>query len=288
MEWYTVLRNCKKLRRIEVTEGNPVYMYVNGMLLDKKKGMLIFVQKNIKGNIQIPEDVTEIGWRAFEGCTGLTSIIMPEGITEIEDHAFIGCTGLKSITIPKSVTTIGRSAFEDCKGLVELDVSEENPVYKSVNGMLLNKKGTEVIFAPEGITGDIQIPNGVTKIGGRAFWKCGGLTSITIPKGVTEIGRSAFEWCTGLTSITIPEGVRKIRDCAFFLCTRLKSITIPKSVMRIEEAAFNYCSIEIYFEGNAPELVGNSFDQVHATVYYRKGTKGWKETFGGIPTKEMP
>ena len=68
---------------------------------------------------------------------------------------------------------------------------------------------------------DVVIPsyykgNSVTSIGGSAFYKCNGLTSITIPDSVTHIDDYAFYNCTGLTSITIPDSVTSIGNAAFY------------------------------------------------------------------------
>jgi len=43
--------------------------------------------------------VTSIGYRAFYGCKGLTSISIPEGVTSIGGGAFLDCTSLKTITV---------------------------------------------------------------------------------------------------------------------------------------------------------------------------------------------
>ncbi|MBQ1213430.1 MAG: leucine-rich repeat domain-containing protein, partial [Tidjanibacter sp.] len=47
----------------------------------------------------------------------------------------------------------------------------------------------------------VTIGNGVTEIGGSAFWGCTSLTSVTIPDSVTSIGNNAFENCTSLKSV---------------------------------------------------------------------------------------
>ena len=95
----------------------------------------------------------KLGYYAFYGCSGLTSLTIPSCVTEIGKSAFRGCSGLTSLTIPSSVTEIGESAFEGCSGLISL-----------------------------------TIPSGVTSIGGEAFYGCSGLTSLTIPSRVTSIG----------------------------------------------------------------------------------------------------
>ena len=64
----------------------------------------------------------------------------------------------------------------------------------------------------------IIIGDGITTIGGRAFYYCRSLTSVTIPNSVTEIGGRAFEGCSALTSVTIPNSVTTIGSEAFGDC----------------------------------------------------------------------
>ena len=88
----------------------------------------------------------------------------------------------------------------------------------------------------------VVIEDGVTSIGGSAFYFCRSLTSITIPDSVTSIGAYAFSLCSSLTSITIPNSVTSIETYAFQSCSSLTGITIPDSVTSIGEAAFGSCS----------------------------------------------
>ena len=217
-------------------------------------------------SITIPNSVTSIGKGAFHNCTGLTSITIPNSVTSIGAWAFYNCPGLTSITIPNSVTSIGDKAFGGCTGLTSINVASDNNYFSSNNGVLFNKKKTELIGYPAGKSqtsytipnsvtsiGDgafygctgltsITIPNSVTSIGEWAFYNCPGLTSITIPNSVTSIGACAFDSCTGLTSITIPDSVTSIRGSAFIGCTGLTSITIPNSVTSIGAGAFDGCT----------------------------------------------
>ena len=135
--------------------------------------------------------MVSIGWKAFFGCTSLTSITIPEDVTSIGESAFESCTSLTSITIPESVTYLGWKAFSGCASLTS-----------------------------------VTIPGSVTSIGIRTFSGCTSLTSITIPGSVTSIGSSAFSDCTSLTSITMPDSVTRIDSYAYTGCTGLELITI--------------------------------------------------------------
>lgn len=84
------------------------------------------------GDLVIPEyvddcRVTEIGYRAFDGCSEFTgSLIIPDSVTTIGNYAFQNCRGFKgSLTIGNRVESIGEYAFRKCSG-IECIVLNEN------------------------------------------------------------------------------------------------------------------------------------------------------------------
>jgi len=69
-------------------------------------------------------------------------------------------------------------------------------------------------------SGDIIIPEKiggmpVTVIGGYAFYKCEGITSVVIPDSVKAIKNEAFYRCTNLASVIIPDGIKDVANSSF-------------------------------------------------------------------------
>ena len=191
---------------------------------------LVILEKVTNPNNEQLYTVTGIGNRAFESCSGLTSVTIPNSVTSIDDLAFYNCSSLTSVTIGNSVTNIGNFAFSYCSGLTSVTI-----------GNSVTSIGEYAFYSCSGLK-SVTIPNSVTSIGNRAFQSCNSLTSVTIGNSVTSIGEYAFSSCFGLTSVTIGNSVTSIGDCAFQFCSNLTSVTIPNSVTSIGVSAFLSCS----------------------------------------------
>ena len=85
---------CTRLTDINVDENNPCYSSIDGVLFNKEKTVTILYPAGKMGEYTIPDIVKEIGYSAFFGCTGLTSITIPSSVTSIGDLVFDGCPNL--------------------------------------------------------------------------------------------------------------------------------------------------------------------------------------------------
>jgi len=129
-----------------------------------------------------------------------------------------------------------------------------SPEFKIANGVLVKYKG------PGGV---VTIPDGVTSVGEKAFYRCGSVTEVIIPEGVTEICAEAFEKCanlknvilpemlreigtkafaeSGLETITIPEGITTVGAHLFESCKNLQYVNLPSSMEELSEGMFSQC-----------------------------------------------
>lgn len=117
--------------------------------------------------------------------------LIPNGITYIGDYAFVnaathGYGSIKYFIIPKSVKHIGIMALAN-EGTDSIEVDPANEHYSSIDGVLFNKDGTELLQYPLGRRDDSYVlPDSVVKIADSAFLNCKKRLQIIIPKGTKE------------------------------------------------------------------------------------------------------
>ena len=62
---------------------------------------------------------------------------------------------------------------------------------------------------------------------------------LSLPEGLTRIGTRAFAECTGLRTVELSDSVEQIQSIAFIGCPSLREIYIPASVTEIGASAFD-------------------------------------------------
>ena len=214
--------------------------------------------KALQGQVQtvsFEPFITAIGANAFSGCSALTAAnIEGTGVT-IADGAFDGnATGRRIFVPAQAIAGYGESAYAadiyatgQC-GAEGSDVSWElnaQTMALSISGTgamadYANANSVPWISMRDKIT-SATIAEGVTSVGGYAFYNCS-MATVTIPDGVTTISDNAFISCTALTAITLPAGLTTIGNYAFYNCSNLANVNIPATVTTIGYGAFRNCS----------------------------------------------
>ena len=150
----------------------------------------------------------EVGF--FEKCSKLGSIIIPDSVQNIDEKTFKGCDSLSEITIGAGIEALGIVNLEST-ALKKINVSEENPVYSSKDGILFDKSMKRLIRYPVSCeTVKYVIPSNVTEMDKNAFAGSKNLTYIVFPESVSVIPQGLFDNCSSLKKIMILNNECKI------------------------------------------------------------------------------
>ena len=157
-------------------------------------------------SVTLPKGLKLIDRGAFRDCVSLGSISLPNSLEEIRADAFYSC-GLDSIALGSHVTTVEPFAFARNNRLAGISAADGNAALCVQDGMLLSADLSTLLLAPCAKTGDITVPDGVTKIAAGAFADSAAKT-VRIPSSVDEIEDGAFRDCGETLVISAAAGSR--------------------------------------------------------------------------------
>lgn len=165
-------------------------------------------------HVTVPEEVTQIGERAFSG-TDITGVTLPANLCTIGHLAFSECKQLRAVTIPSSVTALGQHVFAGCDALETIRI-----------GAGLEKISVLSFSHCRALT-TLRIPKTVRRIDGYAFYGCRNLRHLILEGEETEFDIAAFTDCDALCEVEFPDAVwqrpiywwsRHFRDRVMMLC----------------------------------------------------------------------
>lgn len=194
------------------------------------------------GELEIPSEVIcdgetytvrGISHKAFWNCTGLTKVRIPKTIDRVMRH----------ICYDQDPIGLSMNPFIHCSSLETIEVDGENPIMRSVDGVLFSKDGTRLYAYPAGKKGESYVvPEGVTWIGDYALLDNNNLVSVELPATVTRLCSMAFAGCQRLETVNLPESLTCLEGGLFWDCTSLKEVRIPAGVRAIGYSAFYNCT----------------------------------------------
>lgn len=271
----TAFLSCSSLENVNIYETEErekgAFSSVGGVLLyDNEyngKELKYFPQAR-RGEYEIPDGVETIPVAAFK-TSKISKVTIPASVTTIDANAFLvsanltevvfahsdggeeltigasafgSCKALTSITLPARLKSFSSEIFKSSYSLVNVNIDGESADYSSIDGVLCNGDGSQIIYFPIGRTGAYTIPSGVSVIGEEAFKDCYYINSVTIPGYVTEIGKGAFSDCRNIISLTFG-GVKGDADLiigeqAFYGCYNIKKLTLPENLTELKKNSF--------------------------------------------------
>ena len=240
------LQECSKLPSIEVDENNKSYKSIEGILYNYEVTEILLCPRAKTGKVIIPNTVTRIAEKCFQGCTELTMIEIPRSVETIGDYAFSGLT-LDRLVIPNSVKAIGIGCFANT---------------------MINKT--------------FRFPKGITELPSFCFSEAY-IPSTDFAKNVEIIGDYCFSVDSFKEKVSLPEylilpKIKHIGEFAFDDEQNTKIFELPSSLAFIGDCAFNSSAegLKIIYLSIVPSKLPNgAFHGIcdNATLFVPKGTK---------------
>ena len=186
-------------------------------------------------------DVDKITYRSEETVSGVNVAIYngndyrTENVNSDCDEISFSDTSAGQLSVSKILT------FGSCGADAQWKLNTRGTLTISGSGKMEDLYGET--FVPSYYQSKVKkvvIQNGITRIGGAAFFELSNLKEAVIPESVTEIGYQAFAFC-GMSDIVIPASVITIEEGAF-TSDNLKSISVnadSKSFTSVDDVLFS-------------------------------------------------
>ncbi|HJI46521.1 MAG TPA: leucine-rich repeat protein [Oscillospiraceae bacterium] len=187
---------------LEVISVNAVLQYCNYIKLRASTSGKI----NFKGVAD-----GAFGYERKDVLKNIKTIYIPEGYTTLGKEAFIGCTNLKNIYLPSTIKFFGENALPNSIDIyyggtvnqwmnlnLERSVTNWYNLYvnnKLVESISIDKNPKNYIFSGCSSIKEINIHDGVSKIGKASFNIYSGECKVIMPHSVVNVYYDSFGWC---------------------------------------------------------------------------------------------
>lgn len=239
------------IAQITVSENNPVWSSLNGLLLDKSGKKLMLVPALY--------------------CKDVLSI--PEGIETNAEVAFAACSELKTIILPSTYTYYVPALYNG--NLSNIEVSSTNTTFSSIDGILYDKDVSALIsYPPARTTTYFSLPDGVQKM--DEFSLCANaLQILTLPESLITISPFAACDCSNLQYISWGGSCKYIGKCAF-MNTAIQVLFLPEGLEYIGDFAFDGCPLTYVYLPSTVSYIGEDafgyMADTKITFVYQEGT----------------
>ena len=197
--------------------------------------------------------VTKIGDQAF-GYPYLKSISGGENITEIGFKAFSGCSALTGSIVFNNVKNIGGDAFKECG---------DGWLYLTFNNLECETIGSSAFNS---FNGTVNLYGNVNYIQNNAFYNYNKYENFQVNanlRGIIGIADNNFYDIKG-GDISLEVNNVEIIPSTFSSCNA--RINISGTIQNIYQGAFQYCSAGINISGTIQSIGKEAFDNCNETI----------------------
>lgn len=202
--------------------------------------------EQLQGELIIPENITNIGYNAFEGSKLFQIDVRAENLSECDGI----CSTAERLKVGPKVKVLPRAMFRSA------DINKITFEERTDESQLLIE---DECFMYCSELKSLSLPKGNIEIGSCAFSYCN-FSELTMNGVVTKIGERAFER-NKIRELSFNDGLERIGESAFADCDSLKNANLGKTVKYIGGGAFSGCNEleQIYLGEVLDSLCGSAF-----------------------------
>ncbi len=202
-----------KIETVTVDPANEFYFVENGGLYTKGDDSTLAYFFG-SGDVVIKDGTVRINHYAVYRNDAVTSITIPASVVSIgQNYPFEGCSNLKKVIIAQRTQplTISAGMFQSCDALEEYIVSENDPFFTAVDGVLYSKDMKTLYAVPFAKT-ELTIPasvEGVVTNVSTAYSYRHGLEALTVENPSFNFGylnsgnTTAFTMAKNAAAVTV-------------------------------------------------------------------------------------
>ena len=191
-------------------------------------------------NVVIPATIANkpvkgLAENAFDGCSGVKSIVLPQSLVNLEYKSLYGCTALEALTISGNVDGSLKYYFGNDEAnvpltLKEITFAEGSTTYSKG---IFNELPTTHLFK-------INLPASLKTTPSDAFYQCDNIEEAYVPEGVKTLSDRTFCACPNLKKVNIPRSCTSLGTNCFVNTDALEYLIVPNSV-----TSFGYASLAV-------------------------------------------
>ena len=215
-------------------------------------------------SVTLSDTVTDIGDAAFFYCEALESLDLPQGLTSIGNNAFAH-SGLNKIEIPENVTFLGADAFGNCESLTDVLVlgDPDLPGMVTGNSVFLSCDSLAEIQVEEdhpflrSIDGALYIEDHDGSLHLNSYPAGRQETAFELAEHTVSIEQYAFRDALWLEEVLIPATVSSVGSGAFMDNRNLKQVSFAGSAPEFGEMdMFTGCTLTVRYPVGDPSWDG--------------------------------
>lgn len=279
-----------------IIEENANYKKVNGSIYEVSNNKLVYAEFEDNTELVLDETVKIIGTLSYNGFDvneRYKSITIPDNVETLEKGIInMAGFGMKAfvdkVFIGKNVKEIHPETFNNIF-VNEYIVSDDNPYYKSNDGVIYSKDGKVLIKAPDlREVEELTIIDGCEKINDYALIY-NRYETINFPDTLVEVGDYAVAYSHNLKKINQKTPLKKLGEGSFlgglfekvelddsikilpkgvfYLCSKLHDINLPNELVFISANALNSIDCKsIYLPDSVVYIMRRGIVVVDSTV----------------------